>query len=411
MKLFAQHGAQAGEKVTEGLKQGLLDGVVFSPRDIGIDALRSKLTEMSEKWPTAERLFDPQYYAVFLADNQEARLGNLVGDYSVYLQQRRRGQLEREANVRKDVRTTLEFQQPLCVTAFIAPSILIPRSLNSVETVIAKNFIRMTAEEHAELKDPRKVFATLAVSCTALVGQQRSELIEFVNEITALETPPHGFYLLVTARNTDARSDIYHADVIAGWMFLNHVLKLNGFEVINGYSDILTPFLGAAGGTAGCLGWWSNLRAFSLDRFSPSVGGGRLPIQRYLSVGLLNRITYFELNAVRNLGISGIVNGLPLDSLYPSSIDDPKRDSFSPPERAKEVLQSWEAVRELNRQLVSSNSNESLRRCAKAVTKAAQIYDNIPLPLDGKSNREHLEPLREGLQLFVRLAEIDPPTD
>ena len=402
MKLFAQHGAQAGEKVTEGLSQGLLDGVVFSPRDIGIDALRSKLREVAENWPSAERLFDPQYYAVFLTDNQEARLGNLADDYSAYLQQRRRGQLEREANVRKDVRATLEFQQPLGVTAFIAPGILIPRSLNSVETVIAKNFIRVAAEEHAELNDPRKVFATLAVSREALVDKQ--ELIEFVNEITALETPPHGFYLLVAARNTDARSDIYHADVIAGWMFLNHVLKLNGFEVINGYSDILTPFLGAAGGAAGCLGWWSNLRAFSMARFSPSEGGGRLPIQRYLSVGLLNRITYFELNAVRSLHLPGILNGLPLDELYPA-------DDGSSPERAKEVLQSWEAVRELNRQLVQSDSNESLRRCAKAVTKAGQIYDTIPLPLDGKSNREHLEPLREGMQLFARLAEINPPTD
>jgi hypothetical protein len=402
MKLFAQHGAQAGEKVTEGLSQGLLDGVVFSPRDIGIDALRSKLTEIAENWPSAERLFDPQYYAVFLADNQEARLGNLVDDYSVYLQQRRRGQLEREANVRKDVRATLEFQQPLGVTAFIAPGILIPRSLNSVETVIAKNFIRAAAEEHAELNDPRKVFATLAVSREALVDKQ--ELIEFVNEITALEMPPHGFYLLVAARNTDARSDIYHADVIAGWMFLNHVLKLNGFEVINGYSDILTPFLGAAGGAAGCLGWWSNLRAFSMARFSPSEGGGRLPIQRYLSVGLLNRITYFELNAVRSLRLPGILNGLPLDELYPA-------DDGSSPERAKEVLQSWEAVRELNRQLVPSDSNESLRRCAKAVTKAGQIYDIIPLPLDGKSNREHLESLREGMQLYARLAEINPPAD
>lgn len=402
MKLFAQHGAQAGEKITEGLIQGLLDGVVFSPRDVGIDTLRSKLDEMATTWPSAERLFDPQYYAVFLTENQDARLGYLADDYSSYLQQRRRGQLEREANVRNDVRAALQFQQSLGVTSLIAPGILIPRSLNSVETVIAKNFIRVAAEEHAELKDARKVFATLAVSREALVVKQ--ELVEFVNEITALETPPDGFYLLVAARNTEARSDIYHADVIAGWMFLNHVLKLNGFEVINGYSDIVTPFLGAAGGAAGCLGWWSNLRAFSLDRFAPSTGGGRLPIQRYLSARLLNRITYFELNALRDLNVPGIVNGLPLDALYPA-------DEGSSPERAKEVLQSWEAVRQLNRQLVLADSNESLRRCVRAVSKAEQIYDAIPFPLDGKSNREHLEPLREGIELFARLAEIEPPTN
>ena len=398
MKLFAQHGAQTGEKITEGLIQGLLDGAVFSPRDIALDTLRAKLDAMATNYPTAERLFDPQYYAVFLADNQDARLGYLADDYSIYLQQRRRAQLERETNVRTDMRAALEFQKSLAVTALIAPGILIPRSLNSVETVIAKNFIRAAAEEFAGLNDPRKVFATLAISREALVDKQ--ELIEFVNEITALETPPHGFYLLVAARNTEARSDIYHADVIAGWMFLNHVLRLNGFEVINGYSDLLTPFLGAAGGTAGCFGWWSNLRAFSIDRFAPSSGGGRLPIQRYLSVGLLNRITYFELNALRDLRVQGVLNGLPLDSLYQNE-----------PERPKEVLQSWESVRELNRRLLQGDSQTSLRRCVQAIGQAERLYDSIPLPLDGKSNSEHLEPLREGIDLFARLAEIEPPTD
>lgn len=398
MKLFAQHGAQAGEKIAEGLTRGLLDGVVYSPRDIALETLRAKLNELAENRPTAERLFDPQYYAVFLADNQDARLGYLTDDYAVYLKQRRRGQLEREANVRNDVRAALEFQKSLPVTSLIAPGILIPRSLNSVETVIAKNFIRVAAEEFSELNDVRKVFATLAISREALVDKQ--ELIEFVNEITALESPPHGFYLLIAARNTEARSDIYHADVIAGWMFLNHVLKLNGFEVINGYSDILTPFLGAAGGTAGCFGWWSNLRAFSIDRFSPSAGGGRLPIQRYLSVGLLNRITYFELNALRDFGVQGVLNGLPLDSLYQNE-----------PERPREVLQSWEAVRDMNRRLLQGDSQNSLRRCVQAIGRAERLYDSIPLPLDGKSNREHLEPLREGIGLFARLAEIEPPTD
>ena len=398
MKLFAQHGAQTGEKITEGLTQGLLDGAVFSPRDIALDTLRTKLDAMATNFPTAERLFDPQYYAVFLADNQDARLGYLADDYSVYLQQRRRAQLERESNVRTDVRAALEFQKDLAVTSLIAPGILIPRSLNSVETVIAKNFIRAAAEEFAALNDPRKVFATLAISREALLDKQ--ELIEFVNEITALEAPPHGFYLLVAARNTEARSDIYHADVIAGWMFLNHVLKLNGFEVINGYSDILTPFLGAAGGTDGCFGWWSNLRAFSIDRFAPSSGMARLPIQRYLSVGMLNRITYFELNALRDLGMQGILNGLRFDSLYQNE-----------PERPKEVLQSWEAVREMNRRLLQGSLQNSLRRCVQAIGQAERLYDSIPLPLDGKSNREHLEPLREGIGLFARLAEIEPPTD
>jgi hypothetical protein len=81
---------------------------------------------------------------------------------------------------------------------------------------------------------------------------------------------------------------------MAAWMLINHTLALNGFNTINGYSDVLTPFLGAAGGEAGATGWWSNLRVFSLDRFSPPIGGGRQPIERYLSCALLSPLTYMQ---------------------------------------------------------------------------------------------------------------------
>ena len=50
-------------------------------------------------------------------------------------------------------------------------------------------------------------------------------------------------------------------------MFLNDVLSVNGFLVINGFSDLLTPFLGAAGAEAGAT---RNTRD-SLGRFDLSV--------------------------------------------------------------------------------------------------------------------------------------------
>jgi hypothetical protein len=93
-----------------------------------------------------------------------------------------------------------------------------------------------------------------------------------------------------------ARAELFNAEVIAGWMFLNHVLSVYGFLVINGFSDLLTPFLEAAGAEAGATGWWSNLRTFSLERFSPATGDGRTPTER---CALLNRITYYELDILR----------------------------------------------------------------------------------------------------------------
>jgi hypothetical protein len=400
MKLFAQHGASEGEKITEGLKRGLLDGVIYSPRDVSLASLKEKLATVAAASSSAERLVDPQYYAIFLNGTEEARLGYLLeDDYASYFQPRRRSQLERESQIEKEVAAALAFQCDLNTTGIIAPNILIPNSLNSIEAVISKNFIRMAKPQYAALKDKRPVYATLAVSRNALMDKQ--ELVDFINEITLLDDPPDGFYVLISARNTEARSDIYNADVIAAWMFINHTLAVNGFKVINGYSDILTPFLGVAGGTAGALGWWSNLKVFSLDRFNPSAGGGRLPIQRYLSLSLLNRITFFEFNQLRTM-FPAIVNKLAEDALY-----DPANGSEPP--RNMEVVQSWEAVKTLSTRLGGTDQAKALKQCSDAIKQAGLLYEAVQargVRLDPKSNAEHLQPLMDGLGLFTKLAEL-----
>ena len=400
MKLFAQHGASEGEKITEGFARGLLDGVIYSPRDVSLASLKDKLSAVEAAAPTAERLFDPQYYSIFLNGTAEARLGWLLEeDYAPYFQPRRRSQLERESQIEKELETALAFQSELNVSGLIAPNILIPNSLNSIESVISKNFIRLAKPQFAKLGDHRPVYATLAISRNALMDKQ--ELVDFINEITLLDNPPDGFYVLISARNTDARSDIYNADVIAAWMFINHTLAVNGFKVINGYSDILTPFLGVAGGTAGAFGWWSNLKVFSLDRFAPSAGGGRLPIQRYLSRALLNRITFFEFNQLRTI-FPAIVNDLPGDDLYP-------QEEASQPQRNMEVVQSWEAVKALNVSLVGLDQSKALKKCGDAIKQAGLIYEAIKargVRPDPKSNDEHIQPLTDGLALFKKLAEL-----
>ena len=96
-------------------------------------------------------------------------------DYKPFFQTRRRSQLERESQVEADIDRCLEFQDSLELTGIISPNILIPSSLNSIEAVIAKNFIRLARERYDKLKNPRPLYATLAVSREAL--QDRAELI------------------------------------------------------------------------------------------------------------------------------------------------------------------------------------------------------------------------------------------
>jgi hypothetical protein len=399
VKHYAQHGFGDGQKTADGLDQGLIDGVIFSPKDIGLDKLHARLAQIASDHGHADRLFDPQYYACFVANHPDSRLGNLVDDYGAhYFEARRRSQLESEVNVRAVLEKAIGFQKSIDLSAVIAPNILVSASCNSVEAVISKHFLRQTRSVARSLGIDKPVYATLAISRDALVN--RAEFLEFLEDITALDDPPDGFYLLVAANHSDARAEIFHADVIAGWMLLNFTLTVNGFQVINGYSDTLSPFLGIAGGHAGASGWWSNLRAFGLEKFGPQALGGRLPVVRYLSCALINRVTSFELDAVR-VAVPQVLNGLPTDDYYRINTE---------PERNKEVLQSWDAVKALNQQIIAGDVAIGLSNAKRALLAARNINQileaNLPFSLDAKSDGSHLEPLNEGLALFETLAEL-----
>lgn len=393
MKLYAQHGYGEGDKINEGLQKKVISGAVYGAKDITPDRLNRRLSDIAVIAPTASRIFDPQYYVSLIGSDPNIRLGKLE-EYP-YFTIKRRGQLESNELIAHEIRKVLEFQISLPVTATISPNILISRSFDSVEAVIAKNFIRSAKKVYEQFRDKRPLFATLAISREALIDF--TELEAFLNDITLLDSPPDGFYLIVGARSVEARTDLYNADVIAAWMLLNYSLKINGFQIINGYSDLISPFLGAVGGDIGCTGWWSNLRAFSMDRFAPETTGGRQPVQRYLSTKLLNRITFYELEALRRI-VPAVVNGLPMDKEYNGE-----------PERPVEVFQSWEALSNLMDVLAGSGDLvKNLGKCTDAIKVAAELYTLIQSQyrLDAKSDDNHIEPLQEGISLFKKRAEI-----
>jgi hypothetical protein len=399
MKLYAQCGAGEGQKIFEGFDNDLIDGVIASPKDAPLSRLLENFQTYQRDFPKKDRLFDPQFYACFLAQDFNSRLGNLADDYSPYFGPRRRSQLESEENVRKDIEFALEFQRHLPVTALIAPNIYIPRSFNSIEAAISKDFIRLTRQTYKKFDDPRPIYATLAISRSVLLDKRELEF--FLNDLTLMEHSPDGFYLLIGANSAAARAEIFNADTIGGWLLLNHVLKLNDFNVINGFSDTVSPFLGAAGADAGAFGWSSNLRTFSLERFGPPSSGGRLPVQRYLSCSLLNRIRFDELERLR-YSVPGILNVMTTDDLY----DD---GEGSQPQRNQEVLQSWDAVKALIARASGKNTPSALKKCLALIEDAKQAYMavNSRMLLDPKSNDDHLNPLSEGIQLFAELAELD----
>lgn len=396
MKLYAQIGHGLGDKLRDGLSENLIDGGIFSPKDLQRATLSTKVREVRNTFKNADILIDPQFYVCLFADGPNTNVGHLQewGYFKGY----RKSELELAKTVRKVLDECLQNVAEEDVTGIIAPNIHISQSLDSREAVIAKSFIREARGVYAKLRDKRPLYASLVICREAL--QDRREFEDFINDITMLDSPPDGIYLVVAARSSEARSDLFHTDVLANWMLLNLSLAINGMHVINGYSDILTPLLGVAGATAGATGWWSNLRMFSIERFFP-MGGGRQPIARYFSKLLLNRITFAEKAAIATL-MPEIVNGLPHDTDY--SPESPE------PDRASEALQSWEALRSLTNALLAEDMRDGIKNCFGAIDRAKQAYTNISaagITLDTKSRNDHLEPLEEALKQFEERAELE----
>lgn len=393
MKLYAQHGFGNGDKIQTGLHEQSIQGAIMSPKDLKPDTMVKKMQELRDVHPTVDLLMDPLFYANLYAAEPNVKLGRLP-DWD-FFSGFRRNQLEEPGKIDTVLKSYLKSQVDLPVTGIIAPNIYISRSFDSIEAAIAKNFIRRTASIYdGERNDKRPVYASILVSREALL--QKDEFNLFLNDITALGNPPDGFYVIVGARSSAARTDIFNADVIAAWMLMNHALNINALEVINGYSDTLTPFLGIAGGTAGATGWWSKLRMFGLDSLIPTTTGGRLPIIRYLSVLLMNRITHTEKDAFSAF-IPEVLNALGHD------------DDYSPePERSVEVLQSWESLRKLIDTLVTDDMEASLRAAEEALDRAENAYAYLKsqVAIDPKSNDEHLEAIRQGIAVFKQTAEI-----
>lgn len=126
--------------------------------------------------------------------------------------------------------------------------------------------------------------------------------------------------------------------------------------------------------------------------------GGQLPTIRYLSKTLLNRIRFDERAALSAI-LPDVVNGLGHDRDYDIGI----------PDRTSEALQTWETLAALNREVAKQDIEASLSTLAGLTAKASAAYATLSqygITAGYETITEYLEQLRQGIEVFRKLAEI-----
>ena len=189
--------------------------------------------------------------------------------------------------------------------------------------------------------------------------------------------------------------------VLSRWMLVNHTLKVTGFQLINGYTDALSPYVGAAGADAVASGWFNTQKTFSLKKFEPVAGMAQRPVTRYLSKALLKSIRSTELHDLRER-FPEVLNGSVTDNYY-----DPATGST--PDSLEEALQNWDGIRMLNGLVKGGDVRGTLETCYEALDEAEELYIRINeygLSMRDRSGAAHIEMIREELESFEELAEL-----
>lgn len=397
MRIIAQHGFGPKDKLQRGLSEGIIDGVIFSPRYSKPDRIRQEIATLEGHG--AVLALDPEYYATNFLSHPNPNLGSLQ-EWG-YFQRPRRSSLISGAAIPSLIEGALSEQIALGVNRLISPNLYI-QSADSIDAAIAINFLSRTKEVASELGE-LPVYGTLALHRDALLAGETFR--DILDGLTGIENPPDGYYLIVgsseqQSTGTYVRSDLSHPEVIAASMYVNYALSINGSHVINGYSFLLSPLMGICGAEEAASGWTSGLRKFCFDRYARSQQGGRQPNVRYLSNPLLSHVRQTDLDAFREI-VPEVMNALPSDEVYLGE----------EPTRTHEALQSWEALRELSSGIASEGGDvgAKLEAFSRRIATARGLWERLRsagFSNEVEPNIERLEAMEGGIEIFTEWAEI-----
>lgn len=303
-----------------------------------------------------------------------------------------RAKLSVPTNIHVYTEKVLEFQGQLDVTDSISPTIVID-SFNGRESQIAINF---AYESIGVSANADRLLISLCINETAFTDKNATD--EFLNVISLLDVK--GFYIIIDRESNTTKAANMDSCVLSNIMHFLYVLsEINRYDVLIGYSDLLSIPLAAVCNADFACGWYSNLKSFSESNYLPT-SGGRRPRKRYTSGSLMSAILLVpELHELsRHEIISRILSNSQYNSLiYPSINDTAWTDEVN-------CLHNWHVISGIINEISSVGSvNSRLEFIVEKISIAESIFEEINsiLPqLDPKSNGSHLAIWKEAISLF-----------
>ncbi len=357
----------------------------MSPRDESPDKLGSFLTSIANQYPHVERLVDPQLYAGTMWPVRDGRLL----DYPHYRQHLTPVSFS-PSEIQKFVRTSLDWQSALDISAVVSPTVLV----DDLSSRWAQISMMLAQETVAQYDGSKPLLISLVVGEDAL--RYRTPVNSWLNDLTRLDVD--GFYL-VARRSSESYRQHYDPEVLTSLLHICYSLaELNQYRVCVGYTDMATLLLHAVGVTMTGAGWYASLRQFNLRRFQP-VSGGRPARSRYSSSRLLNVIYMTELDVIYKTGhVADVLSDTPFDGRF-NGPRNPENVPWLPDDAA---LHHWQTLSDISLSPVGTSVGNRLDQAHDRITKAIALYVQIGslVPFTTETGSTHLDQWLDALNRF-----------
>jgi hypothetical protein len=340
-------------------------------------------------------LFDPQFYVCTLVPPND----RFLPEYPYYRAGRTSADFIGPKKLNQFAEQTLDLQAGWPLDRIISPSVLFSK-FDDKWCQVTLNLASASLDHHTTLYDPPPLLLSLIIGEEAL--DSREELEGFLDQLTAWE--PHGFYVVV-GRTETTYSQRYDSQRLAHLMYLTYILaKVNGFEVINGYSDFCGPLLRAVGAGAFATGWSQGLRQFHKRSFIRRKPGGQPPRLRYSSVPLLNSIMLGELQQAFDVGeMDAVLSNVSYDGVITSAAS-PESSDWN--QRISE-LHHWEALQSMDQALVGDVKSDLILMKGMLENAGALYVQLASAGVVFERQENHIKEWTEALEIFADMVGLD----
>ena len=298
MAILAQHGYGKASKIENAINDGSLSGVILSPNDMERPSFESYTSQLARNYPSATRIVDPLVHAQYFR-SRDLRRGSKLRQYPYFAHAAASSSPPSRTSIQAIVQECLDWQANLPLTHLVSPTICIS-SLNNPTQLSATEFAIQSIRHHQRSSYIEPLLVSFVIEEDALADA--NAVANWLGSIRDLEC--YGFYIVIR-RSITRYEQTFLPHKLLQLLNICYVLsELSRFNVIMGYTDMLSLLLHAVGVADTGTGWYFNLRWFSDTRFYQEGGGNRdTNPPRYSAFQLLNSIRGEDLTLIQSNGL------------------------------------------------------------------------------------------------------------